>query len=140
MNNYFRLLMLYDILIEPNIWISKILNFIFNNYYVIFLLLPLRERGEWDKLNLIFWVLRKGKIIIKSLPCFIKLHEINLSWSTSWINDDDLQVARNLTLLLLSCAILIFICFSPFTQWIDPKNNVYLLFFVHRGTHILHHP
>ena len=40
--------MLFDILIEPNIWISEVLNFIFNNYYV--------EWGERDKLNLHFFL------------------------------------------------------------------------------------
>lgn len=55
----------------------------------------------------------------------------------SWINDDDLQVARNLTLLFLSCAILIFICFpSCFTQESIRQNNVYFLFRSQRDSYL----
>lgn len=87
--------------------------------------------SEGNEINWIFsffWVLQNYHKIFAMFHKKKELHEINLLWKRSWINDDDLQVARNLTLFFLSCAILIFICFPFIHAGIDPKkNNVYFL-------------
>lgn len=68
------------------------------------------DEGDWNKLNLIFRVFTENimktsyKNYHKIFAMFHKLNQINLLWTKlkqqhSWINDDDLQVARNVFLL-----------------------------------------